>query len=122
LLAPDLATRVGVRDLAVLRLLGDVGLRPSEVCALKLGDLIWSADGQVPVQLKVAWGEGRIVELTAQAAAALADWLPQHPTWQPDGRGRELPVEAPLFVALGSPKPFRLSYPRDVATPGYIPH
>jgi integrase len=107
LLAPDLSTRVGVRDLAVLRLLGDVGLRSSEVCALKLGDIIWSADGQVPVQLEVAWGEGRIVELTAQAAAALADWLPQHPTWQPDGRGRELPSEAPLFVALGSPKPFR---------------
>ncbi|HEX5882758.1 MAG TPA: HTH domain-containing protein, partial [Actinomycetota bacterium] len=105
LLTPDLATRVGVRDLAVLRLLGDVGLRPSEVCALKLGDLIWSADGQVPVQLKVAWGEGRIVELTAQAAAALADWLPQHPTWQPDGRGLELPVEAPLFVALAPPGP-----------------
>jgi integrase len=89
------------------RLLGDVGLRPSEVCALKLGDIIWSADGQVPMQLKVAWGEGRIVELTAQAAAALADWLPRHPTWQPDGRGRELPAEAPLFVALGSPQPFR---------------
>ena len=107
LLAPDLTTRVGVRDLAVLRLLGDVGLRPSEVCALKLGDMIWSADGQVPVQLEVAWGKGRVVELTAQAAAALADWLPHHPTWQPDGRSREQPAEAPLFVALGSPKPFR---------------
>jgi len=107
LLEPDLTTRVGVRDRAVLRLLGDVGLRPSEVCALKLGDIIWHADGQVPVQLEVAWGKGRIVQLTAQAAAALAGWFPQHPNWQPDGRGWELPAEAPLFVALGPPRPFR---------------
>jgi integrase len=56
-----------------------VGLRPSEVCALKLGDIIWSGDGQVPAQLKVAWGKGRIVQLTVQAAAALAGWLLQHP-------------------------------------------
>jgi integrase len=55
----------------------------------------------------VAWGKGRIVQLTAQAAAALAGWLPQHPNWQPGGRGWEVPAEAPLFVALGSPKPFR---------------
>jgi hypothetical protein len=34
----------------------------------------------------------------------LAGWLPHHPDWQPDGRGRELPAEAPLFVALGPPK------------------
>jgi integrase len=107
LLEPDLTTRVGVRDRAVLRLLGDVGLRPSEVCALKLGDIIWHADGQVPVQLQVTWGKGRIVQLTPQAAAALAGWLPQHPNWQPDGRGWELPTEAPLFVALGPPKPAR---------------
>ena len=107
LLEPDLTTRVGIRDRAILRLLGDVGLRPSEVCALKVGDIIWSGNGQVPAQLQVAWGKGRVVELTAQAAAALAGWLPQHPTWQPDGRGWEQPAEAPLFVALGSPKPFR---------------
>jgi integrase/recombinase XerD len=104
LLEPDLTTSVGIRDQAILRLLGDVGLRPSEVCALKLGDIIWPVDGQVPVQLVVAWGKGRIVQLTAQAAAALAGWLPQHPDWQPDGRGRGLPAEVPLFVTLRPPK------------------
>jgi integrase len=107
LLEPDLTTRVGVRDRAILRLLGDVGLRPSEVCALKLGDIIWSGDGQVPAQLKVAWGKGRIVQLTVQAAAALAGWLLQHPNWRPDERGWEPPGEAPLFVALGPPNPLR---------------
>jgi len=107
LLEPDLTTPVGVRDRAMLRLLGDVGLRPSEVCALKCEDIIWSADGQVPVQLTVAWGQGRVVQLTPQASTALAGWLPHHPDWQPDGRGRELPAEAPLFVALGPPKPAR---------------
>jgi integrase len=107
LVEPDQTTRVGVRDHAILRLLGDVGLRPSEVCALKLGDIIWSDDGQVPVQLEVAWGQGRLVQLTAQATAALAGWLPCHPDWQPDGKGWELPAAAPLFLALGPPKPAR---------------
>ena len=105
LLLPDLTTRVGVRDRAILRLLGDVGLRPSEVCALKLGDIIWSGDRQEPLELKVAWGQGRLVQLTAQATAALASWLPYHPDWPPDGRGGELPAAAPLFLALGPPNP-----------------
>jgi integrase len=104
LLEPDLTTRVGVRDTAILRLLGDVGLRPSEVCALKLGDILWSADGGTPIQLRVAWGKGRIVQLTAQAAAALAGWLPHHPDWHADGKSRGLPAEAPLFVTLRPPK------------------
>jgi integrase len=75
------------------------------VCALKFEDIIWSADGHVPVQLKVAWGKGRVVQLTPQATATLASWLPRHPDGQPDSRGRELPAAAPLFVALGPPKP-----------------
>ena len=100
---PDLTTPAGVRDAAILRLLGDVGLRPSEVCALKFEDIIWSGDGQVPAQLKVAWGKGRLVQLTPQATAALADWLPYHPDWQPDGTGQKLPAEASLFVTLGPP-------------------
>jgi integrase len=103
---PDLTTPVGVRDRAILRLLGDVGLRPSEVCALTVGDIVWSADGQAPVQLKVAWGKGRVVQLTPETTSALADWLASHPDWQSDG-GRRLPAEAPLFVVLGPPKPTR---------------
>jgi len=107
LLEPDLTTPLHVRDRAMLRLLGDVGLRPSELCALKIEDLAWSADGQAAVQLKVARGQGRVVQLTPQATAALAGWFPHHPDWQPDGRGRELAAEAPLFVALGPPKSAR---------------
>ena len=107
LLEPDLTTPVGIRDGAILRLLGDVGLRPSEVYALKLGDIIWSAESEMPAQLKVAWGKGRVVQLTPQATAALAGWLPHHPDWQPDRRVRQLPAKTPLFVALGPPKPAR---------------
>jgi integrase/transposase len=102
--APDLTTLAGVRGRAILGLLGDVGLRPGEVGALKLDDIIWSADGQTPVQLRVAWGEGRVVQLTPQATAALAGWLPPHPDWPTDSRGRALPAAAPLFVALWPPK------------------
>jgi integrase len=74
------------------------------VCALQLGDICWSADGQAPVWLRVAWGEGRVVRLTDQATAALVDWLAHHPGWQPRARGWKVPGEAPLFVALGQPK------------------
>ena len=104
LAAPDSGTPVGVRDRAILRLLGDVGLRPGEVCALQLGDILWSADGRAPVQLRVAWGQGRVVTLTDQATAALAGWLARHPGYQPQGSRREVPAAVPLFVALGQPK------------------
>jgi integrase/recombinase XerD len=100
LLEPDPRTAIGLRDRAILRLLGDVGLRPSEVCALKLGDIIWSGDSQVPVQLEVAWGKGRIVQLTAHTTAALTGWLPHHPDWPAGQRSRGLPASAPLFVTL----------------------
>jgi len=103
LLEPDLTTAVGVRDRATIRLLGDVGLRPSEVCALTVGDIVWSADGQLPVQLRVAWGKGRVVQLTPETTSALAAWLPCHPDWRSDG-GLGVPAEAPLFVVLGPPK------------------
>jgi hypothetical protein len=48
LAVPDPETPAGVRDRAIVRLLGDVGLRPREVCALQLGDLLWSGDGRGP--------------------------------------------------------------------------
>jgi integrase/transposase len=106
LAVPDPRTPEGVRDRAILRLLGDVGLRPSEVCALQLSDILWSDDGRTPDQLRVAWGQGRVVTLTDQATAALADWLPYHPNWQPTPRGWKLPA-VPLFLALGPPKSVR---------------
>ena len=101
---PDPETPAGVPDRAIVRLLGDVGLRPREVCALQLGDLLSSGDGQAPVQLRVACGQGRVVLLTDQATAALVDGLARHPGRQPEGRPWELPAEMPLFVALGPPK------------------
>lgn len=100
---PDPETPAGQRDRAMLRLLGDVGLRPREVCALQLGDILWSTDGRTPVQLRVAWGQGRVVGLTDQATAALVDWLTRHPRWQPETSRGEVPAAVPLFVALGQP-------------------
>ena len=100
LAVPDAETPAGVRDRAIVRLLGDVGLRPREVCALQLGDILWGVDGRAPVQLRVAWGQGRVVALTDQATAALVDWLARHPGWQPAPSRRNLPA-VPLFVALG---------------------
>jgi integrase len=107
LAVPDLETPAGVRDRAILRLLGDVGLRPSEVCALQLGDILWSDEGRAPVQLRVAWGEGRVVALTDQATADLAGWLPHHPDWSAAPRGRKLPAAVPLFIAIGPQKSAR---------------
>jgi integrase len=101
---PDPETPAGVRDQVIVRLLGDVGLRPSEVCALQLGEIRWSGDGRAPDQLRVAWGDGRVVRLTQQATAALVDWLARHPGRQPEGRPWKSPAEMPLFVALGQPK------------------
>jgi integrase len=104
LAVPDAGTPAGVRDRAILQLLGDVGLRPGEVCALRLGDILWSADGRTPVRLRVAWGDGRVVRLTQQATAALVAWLARHPGYQPEGSRSRLPTAGPLFVALGQPK------------------
>ena len=104
LAVPDAETPAGVRDRAIVRLLGDVGLRPREVCALQLGDILWGVDGRAPVQLQVAWGQGRVVTLTDQATAAMVDWLARHPRWQPAPSRRNLSA-VPLFVALGSPRP-----------------
>jgi transposase len=81
-----------------------LGRLPREVCALQLGDILWGVDGRAPVQLRVAWGQGRVVALTDQATAALVDWLARHPGWQPAPSRRNLPA-VPLFVALGSPRP-----------------
>jgi integrase len=104
---PDPETPAGVRDQVIVRLLGDVGLRPSEVCALQLGDILWSDEGRAPVQLRVAWGEGRVVALTDQATADLAGWLPHHPDWSAAPRGRKLPAAVPLFIAIGPQKSAR---------------
>lgn len=72
LAAPDPATRVGVRDRAVLTLLAGLGLRGSEVAALRLSDIDWDR-----AELTVR-GKGARVErlpLTAGVGAALADYL-----------------------------------------------
>jgi integrase/recombinase XerC len=79
--------RPGKRDLAILRLLHDLGLRRAEVVALDLGD-VDLMKGQVQVR-----GKGKLqdapLSLPAPTRAALADWIAH----RPGGPG-------PLFVRL----------------------
>jgi hypothetical protein len=60
----------------------------------------------MPVQLRVAWGKGPVVQLTPETTSALANWLPLIRTGDPTEAGG-LPAQAPLFVVLGPPKSAR---------------
>ncbi len=60
------------RDLAVLELLYGSGLRVSEVCALRLGDIDWERR-QITVNGKGS--KQRVVPLSEPATAALEEWL-----------------------------------------------
>lgn len=92
-------TPKGKRDLALLRLMHDLGLRRGEAVALDLADLDLAA-GTVAVV-----GKGKSVKtdltLNPQAAAALADWAAARGDWP-----------GPLFVRLdraaGPGRPGRL--------------
>jgi site-specific recombinase XerD len=91
-----------LRDDAVLELLYGSGLRVSEVCTLRPGDL------DLPRGRVTVWGKGskqRTVPLSAPAVAALRRWLaqPEAETPGPDGR-------PPLFVNQRG----RALTPRDV--------
>jgi integrase/recombinase XerC len=92
-------TPKGKRDLALLRLMHDLGLRRGEVVALDLADLDLKA-GTVSV---VGKGKAEKVPLTLnpQSAAALADWVAARGGWA-----------GPLFVRLdraaGPGRPGRL--------------
>jgi integrase/recombinase XerC len=85
-------TAKGRRDLAIVRLLHDQGLRRAEVTALDLVDLDAEA-GRLSV-LGKGKGERTPVTLNAPTLLALADWL--------DARGLE---PGPLFVRLDKARP-----------------
>jgi site-specific recombinase XerD len=96
----DRSQPAGLRDFAILSLLGRLGLRSGEVAALQLGDINWRA-GEILVR-----GKGRRVDwlpLTVDAGEALAGYL-RH--------GRPL-VQCPSVI-LTSYAPFRGIHPSSI--------
>jgi site-specific recombinase XerD len=68
----DLASRVGMRDFAVLTLLARLGLRAGEVAGLRLDDIDWHR-GEITVAGK--GGKEERLPLPKQAGEALAGYL-----------------------------------------------
>jgi integrase len=96
---PDRRTIAGKRDYALLRVLGDCGLRSAEVRALRARDLRRPRANARHHRLYVRGKGGREREVPVPAAVqqALEAWLNVHPL----ARGVGLLDEQPLFVRLG---------------------
>ena len=90
---------LGTRDLAIVRTLGDAGLRCSELAGLERRDFLAARQGADVRVLHVRRGKGdrqRRVKLTPTAAAAIVAWDRE--------RTRTLgaaAAHAPLFITLG---------------------
>lgn len=77
LAACDPVTLTGARDLAILTIVGRLGLRSIEVARLELGDIDWRA-GEFTIR-----GKARRVDrlpLTTDVGQALAGWLQRRPS------------------------------------------
>src|SRR4051812_6308266 len=96
---PDRRSARGKRDYALLRVLGDCGLRSAELRGLVAQDLRRPRANARHLRLFVRGKGGSEREVPAPEAtrAALEAWLAVHPL----ARGRELRDEQPLFVRLG---------------------
>jgi integrase/recombinase XerD len=92
LAACDTSTAIGMRDAAMIGLMADSGLRVSEACGLRLGDLDL-AERSLHVQVKGgAWGSGVFGDYTAHL---LRTWLEVRPT---------VPADA-VFVSFSGKTP-----------------
>lgn len=72
LLAQPDASRLGLRDKALLELLYASGLRASEICSVLLGDMNFSTS---TIRVKGKGGVDRIVPFHPKAAQAVKNWL-----------------------------------------------
>jgi integrase/recombinase XerD len=70
--APDITTARGRRDLAILLLLAELGLRAHEVLTLELGDIRWRT-GEILIRGK--GGRRDLLPLPREAGAAVARYL-----------------------------------------------
>ena len=96
---PDRRTIAGKRDYALLRVLGDCGLRSAELRGLQARDLRRPRSNARHHRLYVRGKGGREREVAVPEAVqqALEAWLKVHPL----GRGVGLLDDQPLFVRLG---------------------
>jgi integrase/recombinase XerD len=69
----DSSSPRGLRDRAIILCMARLGLRASEVCQLRLGDLDWR-NATVRVRARKT-GHGALLPLTAEVGAALAGYL-----------------------------------------------
>ena len=95
----------GWRDLAIVRVLGDAGLRCEELTGLERRDFVAKRSGARLRALEVRHGKRnrrRRVELKPQAERALMRWDELRVELGPPPREEELPPSRwPLFVTLG---------------------
>jgi integrase/recombinase XerD len=96
----DCSRPAGLRDFAILSLLGRLGMRSGEVAALQLGDIDWRA-GEILVRGKA--GRGDRLPLTVEAGEAIAAYLT-------DGR----PPSPCQSVILTCYAPFRPIHPSSI--------
>jgi site-specific recombinase XerD len=96
---PDRRSVRGKRDYALLRVLGDCGLRSAELRGLQARALRRPRANARHLRLFVRGkgGTEREVPVPEETQAALGAWLAVHPL----ARGRGLRDEQPLFVGLG---------------------
>lgn len=72
--APDPATRVGVRDRAMLAVLAYTGCRVGELCRLRVGDIKMTIGHKI-VEIRGKGGKERRVPLNREASKRLDAWL-----------------------------------------------
>src|SRR5450631_4420249 len=94
---PDRRTLAGKRDYALLRVLGDCGLRSAELRGLRAHDLRRPRSNARHYRLFVRGKGDREREVPVPLAVQLESWLKVHPL----ARGVGLLDEQPLFVRLG---------------------
>jgi len=96
---PDRRTLAGKRDYALLRVLGDCGLRSAEFRGLRARDLRRPRSNAIHYRLFVRGKGGREREVPVAEAVqrALDAWIKVHPL----ARGVALRDEDPLFVRIG---------------------
>ncbi len=96
---PDRRAVIGKRDVALLRVLGDCGLRSAELRGLLAGDLRRPRSNAKHFRLFIRGKGGveREVDVPAETQAALDAWLGVHPL----ARGRGLRDDERMFVRLG---------------------
>jgi len=96
---------LGWRDVAIIRVLGDAGLRMEELLALDRADFVPKRKGARLRAIRVRHGKGnrrRTVELTPGATTALRKWDERRrELGPPPGQPNLSPSAWPLFVTVG---------------------